>query len=64
MPNDITKFEVVFGDGMIRYLRFYGDTMLQIPETGNDFRGIRTETYEINRANGERFLGCEITHGC
>ena len=65
LPDNISKIQVVFNadDSMIRYLRFFGDEMLQIPERGDDGRGKRTETFEIDLAKGERFLGCEISYG-
>jgi len=65
LPDNISKIQIVFSkdESYIRYFRFFGDEMLQIPERGDDGRGGRVETFEIDLANGERFLGAEISIG-
>jgi hypothetical protein len=65
LPDNISKIEIVFSkeESTIRYLRFFGDEMLQIPERGDDFRGGRVETFDIDLAKRERFLGAEISIG-
>jgi hypothetical protein len=65
LPDNISKIQIVFSkeESYIRYLRFFGDETLQIPETGDDFRGGRVETFEIDLEKGERFLGAEISIG-